>query len=318
MKVKAGFSRSELLVVLVCLLVFLVSFAGISERGRNRAKEIICMSHMKVLARAYQEYADDNGGRFCSGYVSANPVMVAPDGSKHDPPEWCRPPIRILTAAGNSIYIYDGVSPTHKSRLTGIREGALYPYINNTEVYHCPGDERWYKGTTSGPPPEYAIYRSYAMPDYFFAWGDYNEYDYPGEPDFGPHEKKLINIKPPSEKYTFLESNFPGRTDAAFEMHGWSYEPYWGMYWDPLGTFHNMAGAFSFADGHVEMHKYEDVRTWIFFRDRALAVLLNFDPQVNPRNPDQKWLDSHYPGDYQFKGGNQHHGTSHPIFNIGE
>ena len=122
MKVREGFTRSEVVVVLVCLLAALVCFAGISERGRNRAKEIICMSHMKVLARAYQEYADDNRGRFCSGYVLANPTQVFPDGSKHDPPEWCRPPILIMP---NGEYLYDGSHPTQESRLNGIQEGAL-------------------------------------------------------------------------------------------------------------------------------------------------------------------------------------------------
>ena len=301
MKVREGFTRSEVLVVLVCLLAALVCFAGISERGRNRAKEIICMSHMKVLARAYQEYADDNQGRFCSGYVSANPAMVAPDGSKHDPPEWCRPPIRIITVGTNNIYIYVGDNPAQEHRLTGIREGALYPYINNTEVYHCPGDERWYKGTTSGLPPQFAIYRSYSMPDYFITWDDYSVI-----PDQGPNEKKLSNIKPPAEKYIFLESNDPGKDDAKFNRQGWSYEPYTGEYWDPMGAFHNRASTFSFADGHVEIYKYEDERTWIFCRDRNLATLLGFGSrqvQDNPRNVDQIWLDSHYPGEYQFKGG---------------
>jgi len=315
MKVRNGFSRSELLVVLVCLLVSLVCFAGISERGRNRAKEIICMSHMKVLARAYQEYADDNRGRFCSGFVRANPDQVFPDGSKHDPPEWCRPPISIRIRNDNEIYSYAGYNPTQKHRLNGIREGALYTYINNTEVYHCPGDERWYKGTILGPPPKYGMYRSYVMPDFYFVWDDYDEDDDAPGPARFENEKKITNVKPPSEKYTFLESNFPGDSEAAFEKQGWSYEPYTGVYWDPLGAFHNRAATFSFADGHVEIYKYEDERTWIFFRDRQLAIMLGLGfPQVDPRNQDQKWLDSHYPGLTRFKGGQDRS----RIFDIGE
>jgi len=314
---KKGFTLIELLVVISIIALLVAILIPALQQARDQATGAVCLANHKSITYAYIMYCTDNEDSFCSGYVSANPAMVASDGSKNNPPEWCRPPIRILTAGTNTVYMYIGDNPTQEHRLTGIREGALFKYLKNTEVYNCPGDKRWYKGTGDGRlPPQFAIYRSYAQPDFYIAWDNFNEdNDAPGKSEFStPHEKKITNVKPPSEKYTFLESNFP---DFPFEKHGWSYEPYWGEYWDPMGNFHNNACSFSFVDGHAEMHKWEDERTWIFCEDRAKYKLLISEPQ-SPRNPDQKWLDRHYPWRYQFKGGNHHHQTNPPPFNIGQ
>jgi len=313
---KKGFTLIELLVVISIIALLVAILMPALQQAREQATGTVCLANHKSITLAFIMYCNDNEDNFCSGFVRANPEQVFADGSKHNPPEWCRPPIFIRIRGDNEIYSYAGADPTQEHRLNGLREGALYKYLKNTEVFNCPGDKRWYKGTTSGLPPKYAIYRSYVMPDFYFAWDDYDEdADAPGPARF-ENEKKITNVKPPSEKYTFLESNHPGRDEAAFEYHSWSYDPYTGEYWDPMGNFHNNACTFSFVDGHAEMHKWEDERTWIFCEDRPKAIQLGYGRgnMQMPRNPDQKWLDRHYPYRTRFKGGQDHN----PVFDIGQ
>jgi prepilin-type processing-associated H-X9-DG protein len=57
------------------------------------------------------------------------------------------------------------------------------------------------------------------------------------------------------------------------------------------GSYHHGAGNFSFADGHVEPHKWLDPRTRPpLVKDRRLPLLDLFNGFPSPGNPDVRWL----------------------------
>ena len=55
------------------------------------------------------------------------------------------------------------------------------------------------------------------------------------------------------------------------------------------GAYHEGAGSFSFADGHVELHRWQDSRTVpLLVPGQLIPLNLNF-----PRDPDVEWIQQH-------------------------
>lgn len=90
----------------------------------------------------------------------------------------------------------------------------------------------------------------------------------------------------PSEYFTFMETHPSSICMPAFMtyMPGASVD---GFYHYP-SSLHQGAGVVTFADGHVETHRWADART----RKRVSAgVLAHMDRSV--RNADVRWLQDH-------------------------
>jgi prepilin-type processing-associated H-X9-DG protein len=116
--------------------------------------------------------------------------------------------------------------------------------------------------------------------------------------------RKLFTIRDQANTMLFVEEIYDGA--AGNHNHdGWSYAPYTGSMWDPLGIFHSNACTFSFMDGHAERKKWDDRRTIIYCTSRAEAAANGYGrlQPFNPLNVDVDWLDQHYPGKTRFKGG---------------
>jgi prepilin-type processing-associated H-X9-DG protein len=137
----------------------------------------------------------------------------------------------------------------------------------------------------------YCIYRSYSLPDYLRGTN-------------ASDPKKLFAFKEPALKMLFVEDIYDGAS-GNYNHDGWSYIPYNGTMWDPLGIFHSDACTFSFMDGHTERKKWDDKRTITYCTSRTQAAAQGFGKgqQFVPPNVDLNWLDVHYPGKTTLAGG---------------
>ena len=275
-----AFTLIELLVVIAVIAVLMAILIPALKIAREQARGVFCLSNQRSLAQAYIMYADTNDGSVCAGMASHDPVNGIP--------AWVMPP---LDYAGTSIVGMASGPVTLEQRLNGLREGALYPYLKDVEVYHCPGDNRKNVGTSRGNDLAHRIYRSYSLTDYMKATAS-------SDP------KKLFTFKEPANKMLFVEEIYDGSA-GNFNHGAWSYIPYNGTLWDPLGIFHSDACTFSFMDGHGERKKWEDKRTIIYCMSRSEAAAKGFGKgqQFNPPNVDLIWLDAHYPGKTHVAGG---------------
>ena len=204
-------------------------------------------------------------------------------------------------AGGGRVYVGGGDSPPHllnrDARLNGLRGGVLYPYMDNTKAFHCPGDKRAIKGSSdatrsTNPLRYYQIYNSYGLPEFYGGGG-----------------VPISDIKNGGQAILFVEFQY----DRTFNSGDWSYDPGDRSWHDPLGNYHNKSCTFAFVDGHAEHYKWRDPRTVIFMGDRHLAANGIISPgdnnpiqpgrsfgkndQQNPpyANPDHAWMDLHYP-----------------------
>ncbi len=284
-----AFTLIELLVVIAIIAILLAILIPSLGAIKEIASGANCLSNQKGLAQGFIMYADNNDDNFCSGYVF-------PDVTNRNPPSWVKAPL-IYNADGSQTYVgTDPVLLSLTARQNGIREGAIYPYVESVDAYHCPGDRRLIKGSSRRNPSEplsmYQCFRSYGMPDFYAIH----------VPGMDYNETKLSNITSPGHKLLFVEDQY----DLYYNIDGWSYVPYDHALWDPLGNYHNKSCTFAFVDGHSEKHKWQDKRTMIYMSDRDQAERMGFGKGVvfNPRNEDLDWLDAHYPAKTRFKGGN--------------
>ena len=273
MRHSKAFTLIELLVVIAIIAVLMGILMPALNIARGQARGIACQSNQRTLAQAYMMYADQNGGKICGGLAGYTP--------SNGVPPWVMPP---LDYNGGSVVRMESGDVTLVQRQNGLREGAIFPYAKEVKAYHCPGDNRSSRGTSLGNELRYAIYRSYSLTDYMA-----------GTDDSDP--KLLYAFKNPANKMLFVEEIYDGAA-GNFNHGAWSYRPWTGTLWDPLGVFHSKASTFSFMDGHVSRQKWLDKRTVIYFQSRSEAASLGFGKNdvFSPPNEDLNWLDNHYPG----------------------
>lgn len=270
MRKRQAFTLIELLVVIAVIAVLMGILMPALKAARELARGSNCMANERSLMMAYIMYADDNSGKLVRGHVARNDLQS---------PMWVLPPL-------NADGTYMSGDPLLEDRIRGIQAGALYPYINNYEMYHCPGDNRYQSAATE----HQAFYRSYLVPDVlsaakkgFHSWTENRHKYFP---------KKLNEIRHPSLKYVFLESEFRN-TSFNYDHGGWSFAPWMDTFWiDELATFHSKSANFGFADGHAEKHKWVHNETWEIFKGD-----MRQNPMKPPKgeNEDFRWCWEHFP-----------------------
>ncbi|MHC4437074.1 MAG: type II secretion system protein [Planctomycetota bacterium] len=270
MLIRKGFTLIELLVVIAVIAVLMSILMPALRAAKELARGSTCLANQRSLVLAYTMYADDNDSRIVRGHVHTSGL---------DSPMWVLPPVD----AGRS---YISGTPSLEDRIRGIRLGALYPYINNHEMYHCPGDNRY----QTGAPEHQRMYRSYIIPDIlsaaakgFHSWTEARYKYFP---------KKLQEIQHAGRKYIFVESEFQNPS-FNYDHGGWSFAPWIDNRWiDALGTFHSKSATFGFADGHAEKHKWTHTETWrIFIEDLPIDTL---QPAADI-NEDWRWCWERWP-----------------------
>jgi prepilin-type N-terminal cleavage/methylation domain-containing protein/prepilin-type processing-associated H-X9-DG protein len=221
-----AFTLIELLVVIAIIALLLAIIMPSLKIAKQQAQGIVCLSNLRGLSMAWHSYAENQDGVLVPGHV--------PNGNAA-PNYWVASPQNE-----QGVFEDEPKEKMPENELRGIRRGLLFPYISNTDTYHCPGD----KGMTQFG----GGYRTYSIT------GLMN-----GEQAFNNKKaaKKLIDIRMPDLKCVFLEN-----TDKrGWNMGSWlmNYDvPSWS---DPLAIWHNKRSTLGFADGHAEMHQWVDKTT---------------------------------------------------------
>jgi prepilin-type processing-associated H-X9-DG protein len=214
----------ELLVVIGIIALLVAMLLPVLRKAQAAAYRTACMSDMRQLTLAWQQYADDNKGWLVSGWPART--------DKYVPwflgPEWAGRP---------------GFKGPYGNTEAAIREGSLFKYARNPNVFHCPGDFGWHLV-------------SYGVN----AWLN-------GEGAGGAKPAialKRGEIRKTSEVFVFIDENDvrdPGVTVNAYNK-GSFMVPRTGNNWiDIPGTWHNSGCNVSFVDSHVEYKRWVDKST---------------------------------------------------------
>jgi prepilin-type N-terminal cleavage/methylation domain-containing protein/prepilin-type processing-associated H-X9-DG protein len=280
MNKRGAFTLIELLVVIAIIAILMAILMPALDVARKQARGIACQANQRSLAQAYIMYADENSGSMVGGFAAYSLTNGVPP--------WVMPPLDYSATGAIQQMGGAGVNVTLEQRLNGLRAGVLYRYLKEVKVFHCPGDSRLRQGTSAGNTLAYCIYRSYSLPDCLRATQSTDI-------------RKLFAIRDQGRKMLFVEEIYDGEA-GNYNHDGWSYDPSTGGMWDPLGIFHSNACTFSFMDGHVERHKWEDKRTIIYCTSRNEASAMGFGKNTPfvPPNPDIQWLNERYSAKTRF------------------
>ena len=237
------------------------------------SKGLRCMNNVRQLANAWRIYADDNRDRI--PYAST-------DGGT-DP---------------NNAYAWSGAhmdySPANRANYDvtyDIMKRPLWPYVGDISIYKCPEDQSSVQ-TPSGTIVPRVL--SMAMNTYLGGFvGTSGGWDsqYPWFPRIFLKTTEFTAITP-AKLFVFTDQRPDAINWSNFmvSMSGFSpNNPAQYQIWDFTGFFHDGGAAFSFADGHGELHRWQDARTIPPFNPNG-----NFpDAVASPSNPDVAWLQDH-------------------------
>jgi prepilin-type N-terminal cleavage/methylation domain-containing protein/prepilin-type processing-associated H-X9-DG protein len=216
---RPAFTLIELLVVIAIIAILASLLLPALSRDRMSAQAAACGNNIKQLSLAWMIYADDND------------QLLVNNSSTADTRTYRRSWVNN---------IQDWATSVENTNAAYVLSGKLAPYVNNNlGVYKCPSDQT---AAQNGPR-----LRSFSMNSLV------------GDPLINPNRfnptlvqfLKMSQFPGPANFYVFVEEH-PDTINDGYFMNRWDVIK-WG---NVPASWHNGAANISWADGHLERHRW--------------------------------------------------------------
>lgn len=223
-----GFTLLELLAVIATIATLAALLLPVLNKAKIKAQRTGCLSNLRQLGYAWVMYKDDNNDALAQSYPVNNPTV------------WVQGDMTKAAEAGDAELI---------------RRGKLYTYNESLAIYRCPAD----KGVLIGGQKTPTL-RSYSM-NSFMGARDPKVGTIPSTAGaYVPFYSTYAEIPRPSQLWVLLDEDERSINDGFFVT-----DPTGKIWFDfPANSAHrhNYSFALNFADGHSEVWRHQDPRTW--------------------------------------------------------
>jgi prepilin-type N-terminal cleavage/methylation domain-containing protein/prepilin-type processing-associated H-X9-DG protein len=217
-----AFTLIELLVVIAILAILAGMLLPALANAKSKGRQIECLNGLKQLQLAWQLYADENEDR-----LAPNKSMNLGGVQQNVEASW---------VLGNA---------QHDKTATNVEKGLLFRFLGSRAPYICPSD----RSTVNGEP-SLRRFRSYS------AAGPNSASERVGV--WKPTDSRCPRTTlaqfsdcppPPVMSFVFIDENKESIDDGIFTMSSEDWE-------DLPSDRHGRGCNVSFADGHVEQHRW--------------------------------------------------------------
>ena len=260
---RAAFTLIELLVVIAVIAILAALLLPALAGAKADSLRIQCTSNQRQMVVAWSTYTLDN-----------REVLVLNGGDENE----------VSTVAHLWVYGGNHGAPetlTNSQYLTGAQYALLAPSQPAARLYKCPADEsRWSVGEDGTLVNEL---RSYSMNSYMGVSGANLMMPLAQTPGYRVYMKYAdLAADPVANRFVFMDVN-----PASICTPGFGVDMTAEMFIHFPSDMHRGRGVVSFADGHVETHKWTDPRTTI-----GVPPGQGFIPHdiESPGNQDLVWI----------------------------
>jgi prepilin-type N-terminal cleavage/methylation domain-containing protein/prepilin-type processing-associated H-X9-DG protein len=219
-----AFTLVELMVVVAIIGILAALLMPVLSHAKTHAQGTSCMNNLKQLTVGWSIYADDNKGKLMEN-VSRPYSWI--DGG-------------YLTWGPDSIN-------TNTQVLTDPKVAAMANYVKSAKVYKCPSDH--YQSPANPGPRTRSVSMNGSL-DQKSQFINQN-----GRKYFSAKKMTDLDTPGPSQVFVFLDEHADSIDDGCFMINP-GYPPGQQSWRNLPASYHNGAGSFSFADGHVELHAW--------------------------------------------------------------